>query len=391
MHKITVPLLSIIILCLLGTSLSVSVHGATLKAGPGSQYKSVTEAINAAQPGDTIIINPGTYSENVAVSKPVTIKAAGPRTTITAANPSKDVFAVSAANVRIEGFTITGATSASAVYLAGATNCVVSSNDLSNNGYGVYCDHASHNTISGNAAAGEKGGPKALGDGIYMYYCNDNTVTNNNLSANHVFGISLYYSNGNTIANNSMLYNEQIGTRLGYSNNNTLTYNTYMGNSEGIVPVGATGNQIYLNNFVNQGNPITATGQQTLNSPEQLSYTFSGATQKSYMGNYYSDYAGSDSGTGIGSTAAATGDKYPLVKPFQKYSDIGTATPTPSPSAASVPAASEHPSNPTNAISTTNPTSAAQTSRIPGFDVGGALLAVGLVALVLAFLRTRHH
>src|SRR5674476_1107100 len=97
-------------------------------------------------------------------------------------------------------------------------------------GYGVYCDNASNNTISSNIATGEQGGGTALGDGIYMYYSNANTITHTNLSANHVFGISLYHSSGNTISNNSILNNQDIGVRLRESNNNTLTFNTVSGN-----------------------------------------------------------------------------------------------------------------------------------------------------------------
>ncbi|MGZ4933504.1 MAG: right-handed parallel beta-helix repeat-containing protein [Halobacteriota archaeon] len=413
MRRVLVPLLSIIVICSLGATLAVSVNGATLNVGSAGQYKSITEAVNAAQSGDTITVSPGTYSENVVVAKPVTIKAASPgSTTVTAADPSKDVFMLQGANIRLEGLTITGATGASgvhvnhasacvvtgitahgndkAVYLEGATNCEVSSSNLADNGYGVYCDNASHNTISHIVAAGEKGGSKALGDGIYMYYCDDNTVTNSNLTANHVFGISLYYSAGNTIANNSILRNEDIGTRLGWSNNNTLTYNTYSGNvNAGIVPVQATGNQIYLNNFVNQQNPVGAAQQQKLNSPQQLSYSFGGATHVGYMGNYYSDYKGSDSnGTGIGSTPSGIGDKYPLIQPFEKYTDISTGTAATS-SASASPTSAQPSSASANATVNVN-NSAAQAST-PGFGVDTAFLAIGLVAFILAFLRLRRH
>ncbi len=414
MRKITVPLVSITVLCLLGATLAVSVNATTLSVGSGGQYRSISDAVSAANSGDTITINPGTYSENIVVNKPITITAAKPgSTTITAADPNRDVFLVQGANVRIEGVTVTGATGASAsginldhasacvvtgitahgnnnaVYLQGATNCEVSSCNLADNGYGVYFDNASHNTIKDSVASGEKGGSKALGDGIYMFYSSNNTISHNNLTANHVFGISLYYSAGNTISNNSILRNEDIGTRLGWSNNNTLTFNTYSGNvNAGVVPVEASGNQIYLNNFVNQKNPIGSPERQKLNSPQQLSYTFGGASHTGFMGNHYSDYAGSESnGTGIGSVPAGNGDKYPLVQPFEKYTDIGTVTAA---ATTTTTAATAQPSNLASANASSNPSAAAQAST-PGFDMIGALLAIGLVGLILVFLRTRRY
>jgi parallel beta-helix repeat protein len=404
-HKIAAPLLSIAITCLLVNTLVVSVNGAALNVGSGSQYKSITEAIIAAQSGDTITISAGTYFENVVVTKSVTIKTASPGlTVVTAADPSKDVFLVQAKNVRIEGLTITGATGASgvhvdhssacvvtgisahgndrAIYLDGATNCEVSSSNLADNGYGVYCDNASNNTISSNIATGEQGDGKTLGDGIYMYYSDANTITHTNLSANHVFGISLYHSSGNTITNNSILNNQDIGVRLRESNNNTLIFNTVSENVNlGILSITETGDHIYLNNFVSQPNSVSEVQGNVLNSPQQLSYTFGGATHTGYMGNYYSDYKGSDAnGTGIGSPTSVSGDKYPLVQPFEKYTNIGAASAaTPSATAST---ASTQPSNLTSAV--------VQTST-PGFGVEGAFLAIALIASVLAYLRARRY
>ncbi|MGZ4865550.1 MAG: right-handed parallel beta-helix repeat-containing protein [Halobacteriota archaeon] len=386
------------------STLSLSVNGAALNVGSGGQYTSITGAINAAQPGDTITINSCTYTENIIVTKSVTIKAASPGSVVvTAADPSKDVLLVQAKNVRVEGLTITGATGASgvhvdhssacvvtgisahgndrAIYLDGATNGEVSLSNLADNGYGIYCDNASNNTISSNIATGEQGGGTALGDGIYMYYSDANTITHTNLSANHVFGISLYHSSSNTISNNSILNNQDIGVRLRESSNNTLTFNTVSGNVNlGILSITETGDQIYLNNFINQPNSISNVQGTVLNSPQQLPYTFGGATHIGYMGNYFSDYKGSDAnGTGIGSPASVSGDKYPLVQPFEKYTDIGVTNTAPSSATAST--ASSQSSNPTSA--------AAQTST-PGFGVEGAFLAIALIASILAYSRVKH-
>jgi parallel beta-helix repeat protein len=403
-HKIVAPLLGFVITCLLLCTLAVSVNGAALNVGSGGQYTSITGAINAAQPGDTITISAGTYTENIIVTKSVTIKAASPGSVVvTAADPSKDVFLVQAKNVRVEGLTISGATGASgihvdhtsacivtaisahgndrAIYLDGATNCEVSSSNLADNGYGVYCDNASNNTILSNIATGEQGDGKTLGDGIYMYYSDANTITHTNLSANHVFGISLYHSSGNTITNNSILNNQDIGVRLRESNNNTLTFNTVSGNVNlGILSITETGDHIYLNNFVSQPNSISDVQGIVLNSPQQLPYTFGGATHIGYMGNYFSDYKGSDAnGTGIGSAASVSGDKYPLVQPFEKYTDIGVTN-----------AASSSTTASTASTQSSNLTSAASQTSTPGFGVEGAFLAIALIASIFAYSRARH-
>jgi parallel beta-helix repeat (two copies) len=402
-RKIAAPLLSILVLCLLISTLFLSVNGAALNVGSGGQYTSITGAINAALPGDTITINAGTYTENIIVTKSVTIKAASPGSVVvTAADPSKDVFLVQAKNVRVEGLTITGATGASgvhvdhssacvvtginahgndrAIYLDGATNCEVSSSNLADNGYGVYCDNASNNTISSIVATGEQGNGKALGDGIYMYYSDANTITHSNLSANHVYGISLYHSSGNTITNNSILNNQDIGVRLRESNNNTLTFNTISGNVNlGVLSITETGDKIYLNNFISQPNTVSEAVENSLSSPQQLFYTFGGAAHHGYMGNYYSDYKGSDvNGTGVGSPASSNGDKNPLVQQFENYTNINvtnTALSSTTPSTAST--------------QTTNVTNIAAQTSTPGFGVEGVFLAIALVTSILAYSRIR--
>jgi nitrous oxidase accessory protein len=369
---------------LLGSVLVVSVNGAVLHVGPGSQYESITEAINAARPGDTVIVGSGNYSENIVVTKSVAIKTSDPGSVVvTAADPSKDVFRVQGQNVRIEGLTLAGAIGASgvhvdhtsacvikginaygndrAVYLDGATNCEVNSSNVADNGYGVYCDNSSNNTISRNVATGEHGNAKTLGDGIYLFYSDDNIITCNNLSANHVFGISLFYSSGNTITNNSILRNEDIGVRLRQLSNTTLTFNTIGGNiNTGILAITVTGDHIYLNNFINQTNPVSSVQGNSLNSPQPLYYTFEGASHAGYVGNYFSDYTGSDvNGTGIGSPASSYGDKYPLVQPFENYTNIGAASAT-----------------------------SAQKAT-PGFEIGAVFVAVALAAVILTCYRAR--
>jgi hypothetical protein len=112
-----------------------------------------------------------------------------------------------------------------------------------------------------------------------------------------------------------------------------------------------------------------------------MAYTYGGAARTGYMSNYYSDYKGSDAnGTGIGSPASVYGDKYPLVQPFEKYTNIGAASSATTSATAST--ASTQPSNLTSA--------AAQTST-PGFGVEGAFLAIALIASVLAYSRARRH
>jgi len=99
---------------------------------PGD-YLTIQAAVNAANASDTIMVGDGTYIENVNVTKSLTINSVNGTafTTVQADNPSDHVFEVTADNVTIDGFTVTGA---SADYKAGiyleidVEHCTISNN-----------------------------------------------------------------------------------------------------------------------------------------------------------------------------------------------------------------------------------------------------------------------
>jgi parallel beta-helix repeat protein len=365
--------------------------------------------VDAAKPGDTVLVAAGTYTENVVVSKPLTIAAADRSAppTVKAADSGKDVFLLTSSGVHIDGLALVGGASGVelqhtsncvvtncvvngnvfGVYMVGATANEVSKNNLNSNGFGIYADESPGNKLSGNSALHETGGGghATYSDGIYLYYSDSNTVTQNNLSANHVYGISLFHSSGNDISNNTIWADEEIGVRLGEaSNNNTLSFNTIGGNSQlGILILKAQGNRIYLNDFVNQPVATSDASAAILNSPEKLAYTYGGNNQTGYMSNYYSDYKGSDSnGTGIGSTPSSYGDKYPLIRPIASYGTIipaSAVTPTPSPSLSS-------------GLNESTTAAANQTSigtGLPGFEMPYAVAGLLIAALVVLLKRHR--
>jgi parallel beta-helix repeat protein len=279
-----------LILC---AALAVPASAATLSVGAGGQFDTIQQAVDAAKPGDTVLVAAGTYAENVAVNKPLTIAAAdqSARPTVKAADPGKDVLLLTSSGVHIDGLALVGGASGVelqhtsncvvtncivngnmfGVYMVGATANEVSNNNLNSNGFGIYLDESSGNKLSGNSALHETGGggKATYSDGIYLYYSDSNNVTQNNLSVNHVYGISLFHSSDNNISNNTISADEQIGVRLGEaSNNNTLSFNTIGGNGQlGILILNAQGNQIYLNDFVNQPVATSDASAAILNSP----------------------------------------------------------------------------------------------------------------------------
>ena len=276
-------------------------------------YSTIQAAVNAADSGDTIIVRDDTYTENVNVNKDhLTIQSENGAglTIVQAANPSGDVFAVTADYVNISAFTAKGGHIG--IHLIDAQGCQISENLCTNNYWGIRLDSCQDTTLTHNEI-------RHSGDwGIHLRYSSGNTIRENDSSMNGAANICLWYSNENVIEENTCSLsgwngiilldskdnllednacsdNDWSGIDLSSSSQNTLRGNTCARNghygiflaesSSNIVTDntcfnnGMTGirlrnnsnNTIYLNNFVDNAPNVYSEGStNTWNSPEPI-------------------------------------------------------------------------------------------------------------------------
>ncbi|RCV62722.1 Cysteine protease [Methanophagales archaeon] len=155
--------------------------------------------------GHTIIVDPGTYTENVAVYKSLTVRSTSGNhadTIVQAADSDDHVFEVTADYVDISGFHVTGATedAKAGIYLSYADYSNVSDITASGNWAGIGLSESHYNNISDNTANSNNG------FGIYLYDSSGNNLIYNNYFENT--------NNANDNGNNAWNITKREGTNI---------------------------------------------------------------------------------------------------------------------------------------------------------------------------------
>ena len=234
----------------------------TVDGTGGADYTSIQEAVDNATVGDTILVYPGTYIENVNINKELTVKSysGNPNDTIVRVANSKDnIFDVTANNVTISGFKIIGAGTApytaedkAGIYVEGSNGVVISNNNISSklfssNSFGIFALDSSNNIIFNNSESESR-------VGIFLWNSSNNKLYNNVLNLNNHNGILLYgASNNNELINNTVSHSG-FGLELDiFCKNNTFRDNTASKNHIGIFLLNSSNNYL-INNSANSNN-----------------------------------------------------------------------------------------------------------------------------------------
>ena len=213
-----------------------------------ADFTSIQTAVDAANPGDEIVVKPSLYEENVVITKNISIVSESGSfsdTIVRAADSSQEVFSIWENGVSIKGFGITGSELAG-IHLLGVIDCQIENNKLSKNNCGIDLYMMSSGNMLENNEISDCLTGISLGEswynnlinnsisncssGISFFDSPDNLLDNNKISKNMV-GISLTgESNSNTLINNIVTLNEIQGLHI-YETSKNLIYNNYFNNT----------------------------------------------------------------------------------------------------------------------------------------------------------------
>ncbi len=153
----------------------------TVDDSGGAHFTTIQEAIDAANPGDTIYVYSGTYFEHLTIDKSLTLIGENKETTIIDGEGYGKVIYVSGDDVGISGFTI------------------------QNGEYGIYCDESDSAYIHHNIL-------RDYTYGIYNHQTIDGWITHNKITSGK-YGIVTYEAYNDAIRYNTISYNTVYGAK----------------------------------------------------------------------------------------------------------------------------------------------------------------------------------
>jgi nitrous oxidase accessory protein NosD len=287
-------------------------------------YSTIQSAVDATNPGDTVYVRSGTYSESVSVNKAISLVGENKANTIV-----DGVVRLGANDIHFKGFTLNGECAMS----VDGENCIIEENNLilTSNQFAGISVHKTKNIIRSNFVQG----PPA-GAGILVYGGGKASTIVDNTVADACFGVFLWGAadvtvKGNIIEDNQagVVLSEDYQTSCIPSGNDIIENDIKTNNDCGIffyliTDIPSKFNLIYHNNFLSNGHQVRFDGAQGARSYWDDGYPSGG--------NYWSDYSGTDQykgqgqnepgSDGICDNSHAIGisdtDHYPLMQPFKR-------------------------------------------------------------------------
>ncbi len=224
----------------------------TLEVCSSCSFKGIREAVQMAQPFDTILVRKGTYIEyNIIIDKPLTIL--GDNYPVIDGQNKGEIIQIVADNVTLDGlFIINVGTSYTedyaAVRVVKSKNFIIQNLVLEKLFFGIYLEKASDGKVFHNKIIGDAKEEYNSGNGIQLWYSKNIEVDQNIIT--HVRdGIYLEFSDFCKITNNTSSHNIRYGLHFMFSNDDVYQDNTFQNNGAGVAVMFSKRIEMYNNIF----------------------------------------------------------------------------------------------------------------------------------------------
>ena len=227
---------------------------------PRCEMKSLQQAVNLAEPHDTLIIKSGVYSVvDLELTKPITLL--GEKGAILNGQNKSYVLKLLADSITISGLKIINAGKSytkdyAAIYASRADHFLIENNTVVDPFFGLLIEKSSQGIIRNNLVYGENVKEDQAGNGIHAWHCSSLQIYDNEVYRMRD-GIYLEFVDESTIEGNYAHDNVRYGLHFMFSNNDDYISNRFEHNGAGVAVMFSKFITMKSNVFINNWGPAS--------------------------------------------------------------------------------------------------------------------------------------
>ncbi|HSK17695.1 MAG TPA: nitrous oxide reductase family maturation protein NosD [Longimicrobiales bacterium] len=209
----------------------------TLIVSPAGPWRTIGDAVTAAQPHDVILVRRGVYREpTILIARPLTLQ--GEAGSVIDGEGQRQLVRVEADSVTIRGLTLRNVGTSymedrAAITVEDASHCVIEGNRIENAFFGIYLANVGWCRIEDNVLVARTTRETAAGNGIHLWYSKQVLIRGNDVRG-HRDGIYFEFVEDSRVERNHAEGNLRYGLHFMFSDRCEYRDNVFRANHAGI-------------------------------------------------------------------------------------------------------------------------------------------------------------
>jgi nitrous oxidase accessory protein len=230
-----------------------SISARTIRVGSNRMYKNITAGIEAAEEGDTVLVDAGHYKErNLIINKSIVL--AGINYPVLDGEKKYEIISVKTNRVVVNGFRIVHSGVSSLEDISGikiyeCRDVIIKNNILEDTFFGIYTQNGLNCIIENNILKATGKEEQQSGNGIHCWKSDSMRIIGNTVSG-HRDGIYFEFVTNSIIWRNTSFQNLRYGLHFMFSHNNAYVTNIFQNNGAGVAVMYSHGVKMFNNYFL---------------------------------------------------------------------------------------------------------------------------------------------